>query len=125
RLGPGRERRAYSLLTSTNTTDQSAPQPAHPPSPWDAPAPTGGHDALGGAVEAAEGDRSGSVVSDRAVVSAPDSAAATPAALLPVAADHYALFQDVAGEDLQAWADARSLYQEVLHRITDWSDRGE
>ena len=112
-------------MTSTNTTDQSAPQPDRRSSPWDVPAPTGGHDALGGAVDRVEGDRSGSVVSDRAVVSAPDAAAATPAALLPAAADHYALFQDVAGEDLQAWADARSLADEVLPRINDWWDRGE
>ena len=77
-------------MTSTNTTDQSAPQPDRRSSPWDVPAPTGGHDALGGAVDRVEGDRSGSVVSDRAVVSAPDAAAATPAALLPAAADHYA-----------------------------------
>jgi glutaryl-CoA dehydrogenase len=65
------------------------------------------------------------VVTDRAVVSAPDAGAATPEALLPAAADHFALFQDVAGEDLKAWADARSLADEILPRINDWWDRGE
>jgi glutaryl-CoA dehydrogenase len=94
------------------------------PSGWDAPAP--GHISLGGNPGADEDrDRLGSVATDRAVVSAPDASAATPEALLPATADHFALFQDVAGEDLKAWADARSLADEVLPRINDWWDRGE
>ncbi|MGP5056809.1 acyl-CoA dehydrogenase family protein [Brachybacterium paraconglomeratum] len=93
-------------------------------SSWDAPAP--GHISLGGNPGTDENrDRVESVVTDRAVVSAPDASAATPEALLPAAADHLALFQDVEGEDLRAWADARSLADEVLPRINDWWDRGE
>lgn len=68
---------------------------------------------------------SDSVATERAVVSAPDASAATPAALLPAAADHFALFQDVAGEDLAAWVDARSLADEVLPRINDCWERGK
>ncbi|MGP5265487.1 acyl-CoA dehydrogenase [Brachybacterium sp. JB7] len=68
---------------------------------------------------------SDSVATDRAVVSAPDASAATPADLLPRTADHLSLFQDVTGDDLAAWADARSLADEVLPRINDWWDRGE
>ena len=93
-------------------------------STWDASAP--GHISLGGNPGTDENrDRVDSVVTERAVVSAPDASAATPEALLPAAADHFALFQDVAGEDLKAWADARSLADEVLPRINDWWDRGE
>ncbi|MDN5899031.1 MAG: acyl-CoA dehydrogenase family protein [Brachybacterium sp.] len=93
------------------------------PSGWDAPAP--GHISLGGNPGSPDDARSDSVVTDRAVVSAPDAAASTPAELLPAVADHYSLFQDVAGEDLAAWADARSLAAEVLPQINDWWDRGE
>ncbi|MGO1198509.1 MAG: acyl-CoA dehydrogenase family protein [Brachybacterium sp.] len=92
-------------------------------SSWDAPAP--GHISLGGNPGSVDDGRPDSVATDRAVVSAPDASAASPAELLPAAADHYSLFQDVAGEDLQAWADARSLAAEVLPRINDWWDRGE
>ena len=93
-------------------------------STWDASAP--GHISLGGNPGTDENrDRVDSVVTERAVVSAPDASAATPEALLPAAADHFALFQDVAGEDLKAWADARSLADEVLPQINDWWDRGE
>ena len=93
-------------------------------STWDASAP--GHISLGGNPGTDENrDRVESVVTDRAVVSAPDASAATPETLLPAAADHLALFQDVEGEDLRAWADARSLADEVLPRINDWWDRGE
>ena len=75
-------------------------------SSWDAPAP--GHISLGGNPGTDENrDRVGSVVTERAVVSAPDASAATPGTLLPAAADHFALFQDVEGEDLRAWADAQ------------------
>ena len=80
---------------------------------------------LGGTIDADVPQRRESVVTDRAVVSAPAADAATPAELMPAAADHYALFQDVSGEDLQAWADARSLADEVLPQINDWWDRGE
>ncbi|MCT2295449.1 acyl-CoA dehydrogenase family protein [Brachybacterium muris] len=59
------------------------------------------------------------------VISLPDAGAATPEALLPRAADHYALFQDVAGEDLEAWTVARSFAPEVLPRIDDCWDRAE
>ncbi|WP_394213935.1 acyl-CoA dehydrogenase family protein [Brachybacterium vulturis] len=92
-------------------------------SSWDAPAP--GHISLGGNPGSPADARPDSVATDRAVVAAPDASAATPAELLPAAADHYSLFQDVSGEDLQAWADARSLAAEVLPRINDWWDRGE
>ncbi len=93
-------------------------------SSWDAPAPD--HISLGGDPGTDENrDRVDSVVTERAVVSAPDASAATPETLLPATADHFALFQDVAGEDLKAWADARSLADEVLPRINDWWDRGE
>ena len=93
-------------------------------SSWDAPAPD--HISLGGNPGTDENrDRVDSVVTERAVVSAPDASAATPETLLPATADHFALFQDVAGEDLKAWADARSLADEVLPRINDWWDRGE
>lgn len=93
-------------------------------SSWDAPAP--GHISLGGDPGTDENrDRVDSVVTERAVVSAPDASAATPETLLPATADHLALFQDVEGEDLRAWADARSLADEVLPRINDWWDRGE
>lgn len=97
------------------TTDSSS---------WDVPAPD--HLSLGGN-PGTDGnrDRVGSVVTERAVVSAPDASAATPETLLPATADHFALFQDVAGEDLKAWTDARSLADEVLPRINDWWDRGE
>lgn len=98
--------------------------PGARPSPGDPPGPAG-RLSLGGTLEVEDGDRRGSVVTPRAVVSAPDASAATPAALMPVAADHYALFQDVAGDDLRAWADARSLAAEVLPQINDWWDRGE
>ncbi|WP_193103711.1 acyl-CoA dehydrogenase family protein [Brachybacterium sp. FME24] len=66
-----------------------------------------------------------SVSTARAVVSGPDADAATPAELLPVTADHLSLFQDVAGEDLEAWSTARSIAAEVLPQINDWWDRGE
>ncbi|WP_227873154.1 acyl-CoA dehydrogenase family protein [Brachybacterium ginsengisoli] len=92
-------------------------------SSWGASAP--GHISLGGNPGGADEDRRDSVVTERAVVSSPDASAATPAELLPAAADHFALFQDVDGEDLTAWADARSLAAEVLPRINDWWDRGE
>ena len=59
------------------------------------------------------------------VISLPDAGAATPEALLPRAADHYALFQDVAGEELEAWTVARSFAPEVLPRIDDCWDRAE
>ena len=84
-----------------------------------------GQISLGGTVDLGGQERRDSVVTDRAVVSPPDATAAAPAELLPTAADHLALFQDVAGEDLRAWADARSLADEVLPQINDWWDRGE
>src|SRR5699024_569307 len=84
-----------------------------------------GRTTLAGTIDADVPHRGASVVTDRAVVSAPAADAATPAELMPAAADHYALFQDVSGEDLQAWADARSLADEVLPQINDWWDRGE
>ena len=93
-------------------------------SSWDAPAP--GHISLGGNPGSVDDGRPDSVATDRAVVAASRRhRPSTPAELLPAAADHYSLFQDVAGEDLQAWADARSLAAEVLPRINDWWDRGE
>ena len=111
-------------MTSNDTTTGSTPDTGRGPSSWDAPVP--GHISLGGNPgDHEERDRIDSVVTDHAVVSAPDARAATPEALLPAAADHLALFQDVAGEDLKAWADARSLADEVLPRINDWWDRGE
>lgn len=91
-------------------------------SSWGASTP--GHISLGGNPGADDGRRD-SVATDRAVVSAPDASAATAAELLPRTADHYDLFQDVTGEDLKAWADARSLADEILPRINDWWDRGE
>jgi len=106
-------------MTSNSTTSPAAPQQ----SGWDAPAP--GHISLGGNPGGADDARRDSVVTERAVVSAPEATATTPAELLPAAADHYGLFQDVAGEDLKAWADARSLAAEVLPQINDWWDRGE
>ncbi|NMA78257.1 MAG: acyl-CoA dehydrogenase family protein, partial [Actinomycetales bacterium] len=84
-----------------------------------------GQISLGGSVDPGGQERRETVVTDRAVVSAPDASAATAGELLPIAADHYSLFQDVAGEDLKAWADARSLAAEVLPQINDWWDRGE
>ena len=111
-------------MTSNDTTTGSTPDTGRGPSSWDAPVP--GHISLGGNPgDHEERDRIDSVVTDRAVVSAPEAGAATPEALLPAAADHFSLFQDVAGEDLKAWADARSLADEVLPRINDWWDRGE
>ena len=111
-------------MTSNDTTTGSTPDTGRGPSSWDAPVP--GHISLGGNPgDHEERDRIDSVVTDRAVVSAPEASAATPEALLPAAADHFSLFQDVAGEDLKAWADARSLADEVLPRINDWWDRGE
>ncbi|AXK46419.1 acyl-CoA dehydrogenase family protein [Brachybacterium saurashtrense] len=104
-------------MTGTDTTAQ--------PSPWEPAAPAGAQVPLGGTLDAPLEDRRESVVTERAVVTAPEASAATPAALLPAAADHYAVFQDVAGEDLAAWADARSLAAEVLPQINDWWDRGE
>ena len=59
------------------------------------------------------------------VISLPDAEASTAEALLPRAADHYALFQDVDGEDLEAWRVARSFAPEVLPRIDECWDRGE
>ncbi|MGO1225376.1 acyl-CoA dehydrogenase family protein [Brachybacterium sp. AOP42-C2-15] len=105
------------------TSNDSHAQPAPQQSGWNAPVP--GHISPGGNPGGSDDARRDSVVTDRAVVSAPDATAATPADLLPAAADHYALFQDVAGEDLRAWADARSLAAEVLPQINDWWDRGE
>ena len=105
------------------TSNDSHTQPSTQPSGWGSPTP--GHISLGGNPGPPEDDRRDSVVTGRAVVSPPDAAAATPAELLPAAADHYALFQDIAGEDLKAWADARSLAAEVLPQINDWWDRGE
>ena len=74
---------------------------------------------------AREQDGPGSVATARAVVSGPDPAAATPAELLPVTADHFGLFQDVTAEDLEAWRTARSIAGEVLPQINDWWDQGE
>ena len=111
-------------MTSNDTTTGSTPDTGRGPSSWDAPVP--GHISLGGNPgDHEERDRIDSLVTDRAVVSAPEAGAATPEALLPAAADHFSLFQDVAGEDLKAWADARSLADKVLPRINDWWDRGE
>ncbi|WP_114854066.1 acyl-CoA dehydrogenase family protein [Brachybacterium sp. YJGR34] len=93
------------------------------PTPTSAPAP--GVLGIGGDLGPAAEHRSPSVVTDRAVVSPPDADAVTAAELLPATADHFALFQDVAGEDLAAWRDARSLAAEVLPQINDWWDRGE
>ena len=56
------------------------------------------------------------------VVGAPDPAAATPADLLPPAADHFALFQQVDGEDLRAWADARSFAARLGRLNQAWED---
>ncbi|MGO1284083.1 MAG: acyl-CoA dehydrogenase family protein [Brachybacterium sp.] len=84
-----------------------------------------GHISLGGSIDPSGEERRESVVTGRAVVSAPDASAVTPAELLPVTADHLSLFQDVTGEDLGAWAAARSLADEVLPQINDWWDRGE
>ncbi|PWH07317.1 acyl-CoA dehydrogenase [Brachybacterium endophyticum] len=58
------------------------------------------------------------------VVAAPDPGAATPAQLLPAEADHFALFQDVEGEDLRAWRDARR-FAEDLDRLNEAWDRAE
>ncbi|MCS6711746.1 acyl-CoA dehydrogenase family protein [Brachybacterium sp. EF45031] len=66
-----------------------------------------------------------SVRTDRSVVSAPDPSAATPADLLPPVIDHYAVLQDVTGEDLEAWRTVRSLSGEILERIDDAWDRAE
>ena len=71
---------------------------------------------LGGTIDADVPQRRESVVTDRAVVSAPAADAATPAELMPAAADHYALFQDVSGEDLQAWTDRKSTRLNSSHR---------
>ena len=49
----------------------------------------------------------------------------TPAELLPGALDHYQLFQDVSGDDLAAWAAARSIAPEVMERIDGLWDRHE
>ena len=84
-----------------------------------------GHISLGGSIDPSGEERRESVVTGRAVVSAPDASAVTPAELLPVTADHLSLFQDVTGEDLGAWAAARSLADQVLPQINDWWDRGE
>ncbi len=65
------------------------------------------------------------VHTERAVVSAPDASAASPEKLLPRTADHYGLFADVSGEDLDAWAAARSMAEHVLPRIDECWDRGE
>ncbi|MGP9694209.1 acyl-CoA dehydrogenase family protein [Brachybacterium sp. AOP25-B2-12] len=51
--------------------------------------------------------------------------AATPAELLDRTADHFAVFADVAGEDLDAWQTARSLAPEILPRLVDCWDRAE
>ena len=56
------------------------------------------------------------------VVSAPDPAAATPAELLPPPADHFALFQQVSGEDLEAWVDARSFAVHLDRLNQAWED---
>lgn len=55
----------------------------------------------------------------------PLAPAQTPAELLPGTLDHFGLFQNVAGEDLAAWRDARSIAPEVLSRIDDLWDRHE
>ncbi|MFC0672517.1 acyl-CoA dehydrogenase family protein [Brachybacterium hainanense] len=66
-----------------------------------------------------------SVVTERAVVSALDPSAATAAELLPVHADHYSLFQDVTGSELEAWAAARAIAADVQPIIDDAWDRAE
>lgn len=66
-----------------------------------------------------------SVSTERAVIGDLDPAASTAAALLPVHEDHYALFQDVDGPELEAWAAARSLAADVLPAINDAWDRAE
>ncbi|MFC7457462.1 acyl-CoA dehydrogenase family protein [Brachybacterium sp. GCM10030267] len=102
------------------------PPPGTDPSPWDARPPAGRPISLGGDLGAeADQPTSDSVATDHAVISAPDADAAEPAELLPLQADHFGLFQDVAGEDLEAWRTARSLAADVLPRINDWWDRGE
>lgn len=65
------------------------------------------------------------VRTDRAVVSTPDATARTADQLLPRHVDHYGLFADVTGEDLEAWAAARSIADVVLDRIDECWDRGE
>lgn len=65
------------------------------------------------------------VHTDRAVVTAPDATASTALGLLPRSADHYGIFADVTGDDLEAWAVARSMAAHVLPGIDDWWDRGE
>lgn len=59
------------------------------------------------------------------VISLPDAGASTPEELLPLVADHYALFQDVTGDDLEAWKAARSLAPQILPRIDECWDKGE
>lgn len=59
------------------------------------------------------------------VISDLDPAAATPAQLLPPHADHYALFQDVAGPELEAWAAARSIAADVLPIINEAWEQAE
>ncbi|WP_084148565.1 acyl-CoA dehydrogenase family protein [Brachybacterium phenoliresistens] len=61
----------------------------------------------------------------RAVIRDLEATATTPAQLLPAEADHYALFQDVSGPELEAWAAARSLAADVLPIINDAWERAE
>ncbi|UEJ81690.1 acyl-CoA dehydrogenase family protein [Brachybacterium halotolerans subsp. kimchii] len=92
----------------------------HPGQPQTPPAPS--TDA--GAARSERAGDAATGIGPGPVVSAPDPTAATPAELLPIEADHFALFQDVAGEDLRAWADARRLAED-LERLNEAWDRAE
>ena len=71
-----------------------------------------------------EGAASAAPLGPGPVVSRPDATAASAAELLPRTADHFALLADVSGEDLEAWATARSLATE-MDRLAEAWDKAE
>ena len=90
-------------MTSTDAMNEGFATPADA-TPADATRADGASEAAESAREAApdSGAESAAPLGPGPVVSRPDAAAATAAELLPRTADHFALFQDITGEELDA-----------------------
>ena len=108
-------------MTSTDAMNEGFATPADA-TPADATRADGASEAAESAREAApdSGAESAAPLGPGPVVSRPDAAAATAAELLPRTADHFALFQDITGEELDAWATARSLASEIDRLAEAW-----
>src|SRR5690625_6122769 len=112
-------------IPTSHAMNQGSGTPADA-TPADATRADGASEAAESAREAApdSGAESAAPLGPGPVVSRPDAAAATAAELLPRTADHVALFQDIPGQELDAWATARSLASE-LDRLAEAWDKAD